>query len=540
MSNVCNSCRNAPFERSKLIPGAHELEQPRAILRSNILPSEPSRFRSIVDEAAREITRYNDEIHRLEHTLARLAADRDALELYRNGYQSIFSPIRRLPRELLAEIFHHTSPAWYFNISIAVTPAEEVERLAKKHLLDISQVCQSWYLGYGPALQSIPASGTILQNPLNRSLRSLRLAFTGGQITLFLCELTLTRTPQLSWTSSSRSFRMLTGGRTSFCVSTLTLSPFFSAVKGNIPLLEKLHISIYSEIGADPPAEFDVFAHAPHLEDVTLVAWFGMLPSLPWGQLSHCLYQNGESEHLAAGINILPLLPPHAIYELKVNLSALSLPPALPPVTSDVSSFIISFMAGSNTLGQTIFGNILDCLTLPGLRHLSFLPTTRTPTPWYQPAFPPFAARSSLHLNLISLEICAVIDDRELLHCLALLPGLEQLFLWDCTEDETITDDLMHGLTWRDDPTNLLPRLHLVGFTSLLRFSGGSCMAFVSSRIGPGRSDKGPFGMQIFRLDSSDCELSAEFIVQMGDFNARGEVAFVQGPGGRKKTMRSI
>ncbi|KAJ7174976.1 hypothetical protein C8R43DRAFT_943251 [Mycena crocata] len=126
MSTACNSCGNPPFPRSNLLPGTAELEQLRDILRSNTLPLETteSNFRGVIDQASKELARYDDEICRLQ--------------------RSFFSPIQRLPAEVLVEIYNATSPSWN-NIVLDVAPEQDVACLAKKQLLDVAQVCQAWY-----------------------------------------------------------------------------------------------------------------------------------------------------------------------------------------------------------------------------------------------------------------------------------------------------------------------------------------------------------------------------------------------------------
>jgi hypothetical protein len=133
-------CDICSFQRSHLLPNSTQLDELQDILRSNILPREKSRILSVIDGAPLELERYNAKIQRLQECLAGLISDRSKLESYTDGCRSVFSPIRRLPPELLVEIFENCSPSSEHLISAVATPAEETDRLAKKYLLQLSQV----------------------------------------------------------------------------------------------------------------------------------------------------------------------------------------------------------------------------------------------------------------------------------------------------------------------------------------------------------------------------------------------------------------
>ncbi|KAJ6593063.1 hypothetical protein B0H19DRAFT_12210 [Mycena capillaripes] len=136
------------FEKSHLLPISSQTTQLREILRSNIPPSGTvaSSLQSFIEESSLELARYDTEIQRLEEALAQLKSDRASMEWYRTGCRSVFSPLHRLPTELLVEIFDLCSPpASDSDVSEDTTPEEEVNRIAKSHLLHLSQVCSRWY-----------------------------------------------------------------------------------------------------------------------------------------------------------------------------------------------------------------------------------------------------------------------------------------------------------------------------------------------------------------------------------------------------------
>lgn len=130
------------FQKSHLLPSSFQIIQLRDILRSNTFPQQAvaSSLQRVTEESSLELARYNAEILRLEETLAKLRSDRNALELYSGECRSVFSPVRRLPIELLIEIFDLCSPPGSDIVSDTTTQTEELDRIAKKHLLHLSQV----------------------------------------------------------------------------------------------------------------------------------------------------------------------------------------------------------------------------------------------------------------------------------------------------------------------------------------------------------------------------------------------------------------
>ncbi|KAJ7647980.1 hypothetical protein FB45DRAFT_734246, partial [Roridomyces roridus] len=112
-------------------------------LRCNTWP--PESYSSVFNEKSPQITQYDNEIHRLEERLDKLRAERCQLTTYVDACRALFSPVRRLPNELLENIFDMCAPPSAHKLSFSDTPSEELTRLAKGHLLQLSQVCSRWH-----------------------------------------------------------------------------------------------------------------------------------------------------------------------------------------------------------------------------------------------------------------------------------------------------------------------------------------------------------------------------------------------------------
>ncbi|KAJ7639426.1 hypothetical protein FB45DRAFT_905571 [Roridomyces roridus] len=95
------------------IPTPWTLLRCQQLAKSNEAPSssEITFIRAVESETTARLTRLEDEILRLRHRLDELQAERDQLSAYHSQNLSILSPLRRLPPEVLAEIFSWSLPA---------------------------------------------------------------------------------------------------------------------------------------------------------------------------------------------------------------------------------------------------------------------------------------------------------------------------------------------------------------------------------------------------------------------------------------------
>ncbi|KAJ7147920.1 hypothetical protein C8R43DRAFT_843757, partial [Mycena crocata] len=87
------------------------------------------------------LTRYDIEIQKLQETLRGLLEDKASLKSYVDGCRAALSPVRRLPPEILCEVFALLCTASADTFSTA----EELQNLAKMELLQLSRVCSHWH-----------------------------------------------------------------------------------------------------------------------------------------------------------------------------------------------------------------------------------------------------------------------------------------------------------------------------------------------------------------------------------------------------------
>ncbi|KAJ7088214.1 hypothetical protein C8R43DRAFT_1244801 [Mycena crocata] len=130
-----------PIFVSRYLPTPNEAAQLQALLRSNSLPDEPSHFLSGIASSSDDIARYDTEIDRIQklvRILTQLESNRVLLHEYSAGYCSVFSPVRRLPTEILAEIFALCASeveSYYHSRDSLRSETTRFERAAQSHLL---------------------------------------------------------------------------------------------------------------------------------------------------------------------------------------------------------------------------------------------------------------------------------------------------------------------------------------------------------------------------------------------------------------------
>ncbi|KAJ7778452.1 hypothetical protein B0H16DRAFT_1879087 [Mycena metata] len=453
------SGRKSGFQKSYLIPTPSQVIELRDIIRTHSPPSVTllSSVQSVVENYPLELARYAAEIQTLEEQLAELKSDRALIESYGDHCRSLSSPARRLPTELLVEIFDLCSPSSIF-VTHTLTVEEEEERLGKKYLVRLSQ----WHgiVMKTPRLWStIEIDTSVWKQSSSSSITLLALLASSLERGV---EFPLTLSASLESNPLIRKSVLHLLGQHSrrWKRATFWLNPsdlgFLAHAKGNFPILEELLLLPATDRAAKCSAE--VFSVAPRLETVEIHGWFGALPVLPWEQIRRLTIKNSRMLLMS----MLPRLSTEARFKLVVHPAMLTFPLDLPPATSSIRSFKIGFsteefstadseLDAATYLTRTgeILEEIFKSLTLLSLHTLRITDHLGSPPIWNAVEFSHFASRSALYKTLRFFQVRAIITDIELLEYLSVLPLLENLSIGDHAtpgeEHIVITDSLLKG-----------------------------------------------------------------------------------------------
>ncbi|KAJ7721518.1 hypothetical protein B0H16DRAFT_1602639 [Mycena metata] len=468
-------------------------------------------------------------ILRLRAVLAKTERDRAFVEDYSRLCRYTLAPIRRVPSEILVEIFTLFLPE---DAPAGEVPEDVLGRAANADLLRISQVCPRWYR-------------LIMGTPSLCGLHD-RMIGRGGNAPLDVRVRSdgfdHRHEPALdALVRCSPRWREL-----SVALESLPLSPL-SVVQGNLPLLENLRIrnTTYSAESSQAVSAFEV---APRLKNLVyhgppLLA----LSKLPWEQLRIAyihLFVDPTEVHEENIVSIMGRFSVDSQTHLQLDIARYVdddtteiLPPVLPPVTANLLT--LTFWATTDTdadWAAVLLPKFFTRLTLPCLRAIRCLCSHRPGLPlrWPHLEFSALADRSFFCNHLIVLDIPSVfITEAQLLQTLPGLCLLQELTISDHREVNSegeelvlITNSLLRRLTWSADPGCLVPKLSFFECHTLLQFDDAVCRDFTLSRLKPGQNAEGPFELDLQWYPGYHRELDPAIVAQFEELQSQGELLF--------------
>ncbi|KAJ7653978.1 hypothetical protein DFH06DRAFT_1474636 [Mycena polygramma] len=527
-ASVCFTC-GCGFVPSA-IPTDAQTQELQQLLRSNAVPPDVSLLQNTIAAASSELERYGAEIQRVYNTFRSLLSSRSTLAAYESGCRSLCAPIRRLPPELLVEIFDICSVDVDKSVWEDSTTADEFDRVSKRKLLQLSQVCAHWRkLAIGtPQLWSTILCDTSLWRPSSSdtllSLLDSSLS-RGGDYPLKIQVAVLSGDPYQEAVLALLS-RHAPRWLNVYVSTDLASSRYLSSVKGNLHRLEKFHM-VANWNGVD------ILRGAPCLSDFTVVGAVADIPELPWAQIRTFAYFGPTDVDLAALFLLLRDKQSIVDFTLDLDLSGVPVDISWPSLSSDIQT--LHLQLGVSHLpahASQVVGLVFKSLTLPCLRALNIMPMSDPGPPpvWHSEHFLELADRSSFHSHLTRLHIDAVITEQELLRCVAVLSLLEELCLCDCrdSEHDLITDALLQGLSRNAENTTLLPSLAVLCLTSRLRFTDAMFLDFVSSRLPSTFGEC--FQAEVWWLPDRHREFPPELVEQLSILHCEGTFRFVIEP----------
>ncbi|KAJ7737116.1 hypothetical protein B0H16DRAFT_1572604 [Mycena metata] len=541
---------------SPLLPTFQQTETLRQLLQANLLPSAAEfhpnvDVESVVSLAPADLARYDEDIAQLHAAIDALISmiktqteARAVLQDYSNRCASVYALIRRLPPELLKDIFALCAPAppKFFEGDPSFVTEVQPTRF-HVHLLRLSQVCSNWHTiametpSLWATIEVDLSGGHVPRATLNQLMHVVSRSLERSAGCALAIHVRAKYPSPLLTLLGQHSERWRT---VDFFVCHRSLAAL-SGVKGHLPLLERVQLGGCTSLRN----RLDIFQAAPRL---TWAAFskFGTAPGrLPWNQLRGVTYTNVYPPMpLDRGLATMVGSPSECEWDIRnLHVSHLGLPlPELTPIHSPITRFSLQLVdSRDGDHARLVLGGILRALTLPHLRYLrleSLHRRGRRPALWPQEQFSVFAAQSSCGQTLQELLLIGVIITRDdLVACLSALPALKSLHLTDIptsttieAEQLTITDTLLQNLTWVPSAACITPRLTHVAFDSLLGFSDDVMLNFVESRLLAGRSHAlgHPFSVVIARLprDTGTRELAGSVAMRIEELVAQGDLDF--------------
>ncbi|KAF7296428.1 F-box domain-containing protein [Mycena chlorophos] len=486
-----------------LLPSAGEIAHLRNLVRSNVPPSEPRALRSQIHTIFERVAKCRELSANTtdEAEQQRYLDEAEQLESYAYLCRSVLSPIRRLPPEILSQIFSLCLPNITKDLSSKDYTAE-IHRLTHRELLIMGQVCAHW-------------RAIALGTPSFWRIIDLDLMFWSHKM-LPLVEESLARSANSllhlrlgapdNITVDSSLLKLLARHSSRWQAVLLCMDFSFSAalaeIKGNLPRLEYIHLAgLIDQDGADialalehATAAVSLIADAPSLVDVAYTGPVRALDALPWSQLERFEYFDVHLHELNEALSVIKHFPPGLQFDIRrlfmPHIHTTQSNPLGLPVTRHYSENLHSMIIELQSSTGLGIEEVLNRVTLPALTHLEatsiYYPATPGPLLWNQESFQAASYRSDWAKSLTSLYLFHVLlRPAELLSTLTSLPRLSVVVVADHAPNEVLlNNDVLQALVWDPDKDRtLLPNLTVFGALSLLSFDENLLLAFFRSRL---------------------------------------------------------
>ncbi|KAK7058224.1 hypothetical protein R3P38DRAFT_2844889 [Favolaschia claudopus] len=519
---------------SAFVPTPIDVANIKELARSGVCPmdSQLSKLRITMAAAPVELDRYDADIERLQTALSRLTSERSVLASYTDFCRSVLSPIQRLPNELLADIFDFCLPDDLYMI-FASTTDDEVDRLARRYLLQLGQVCTRWHRVAmdTPKLWSTIAVDTevwkwsfigdarladLLESSLARGRNSpltLHMGISNSDSDVVVFEALLEH--------AHRWKNVFVSSSGAPCVA-------LSSAMISLDQLEMLDLNV------DSWGRLPAFQNAPRLRYLAFSGYVGDLPLLPWTQIKTIVYDSHDTPGPRySPLSVLNRAPQCANGTFYLDLR--ECPPHEPwevDIKSRLNQLFFQLLVSEGD--DAVAANLFDALTLPNLEALEIYPSDGTSPPiWSSTHFLALVERSGFDSCLTWLAIRAVVSDEGLLRCLRALPKLERLFFTECGSSPasfsaTITDNFLRGLFLVRGMASVIPNLRLLSLRCGLDFSDSvyADLLATRARLFDGKS---AFGANLWWFGPRKWEFSVEAMERINQLALDGGIIFNTG-----------
>ncbi|KAF7972905.1 hypothetical protein HWV62_16630 [Athelia sp. TMB] len=392
------------------------------LLRNNQPPTKSTQIAAAhkaIQDIQGNIARVDEEILQIHATLKRLAAKRKALRDYVAAHKGIISPLRRLPAEILGNIFTHTLLPFPFQLS------------PTKTLLVLELVCRRWK----DVVRSTPDLWTCIALRHQRDSMDCELAFTstclarsrGRPLSISIQSHPGYATPDEGYPALDLIMAQCERWHTVHLkYLSLDAKKELANVKGRLFSLQRLHVTTYDEENQTP---FDAFELSPRLTFLDASSYnlykdsvFNRAFYLPWNSLTTLVMDKRFT------IDILDILVDcHNLVHLEAYIA------------DDNSSGdgingptiqLVKLRSLSLTLPE--MPTILPRLILPALTQISFITITtryRRPDLWHVSAgFDTLLNQSGCILRKLEFDDHVErLETQDLVGILEALPSLTEL-----------------------------------------------------------------------------------------------------------------
>ncbi|KAJ7785680.1 hypothetical protein B0H16DRAFT_1681019 [Mycena metata] len=431
----------------------------------------------------------DDEIVALQKTIDELARERDSLSTYVGAHKALLSPLRRLPLDIIQEIFVACLPAHRNCVMSAVEAPILLGRICSSWRALSSSTPRLWArLHIVEPPRSLPAQIYEEKYAQRLAITKAWLGRSGHCPLSISLDSSESRTPGAP--DAVNPFLEVVLSYVSrwqhFVVTTLSeLDSLFNLTEHDVPLLETLEIRPLSLAGTEQPS-FGLL-HGPKISCFALTV-FNINPlALPlrWKNLtSLCLINRGRR------VNASPLTSHETLKILskcsRLRTCQFRLMETLTPLALEDSILELPYLSSLDItlIGPTMFspGRLFSRLLLPELRSLRFI-SGQTSIP-HNLSFPFLAVSPKLEQLELELQL---FGKESLLHLLSMLPPTIQRLLLlgrQIEPADPFDDAALASLTPSpDNPAVSCPLLQELQVGPCLALSDHAVLRFIKARM---------------------------------------------------------
>ncbi|KAJ7144955.1 hypothetical protein C8R43DRAFT_1108790 [Mycena crocata] len=504
---LCEQC-NHVFEHIH-----YQLDALLAALRHNYSPEggEADQIRRAIIDIDEEFKRYDPELSRLQSILSSLQQKRGNLQWYQDCCRGVLSPLRKLPPEILREIFLAGAGSEPDVIPVA------------------GQVCRYW--------RDVVVGTPKLWSRISIGRRRFSYSQRYGDVASLFLERSANHplTVCIRNQVDSRLVELLTTHAHRWRVLRLSSQnkDFYSSLGLDACELKSLRKFEITEASTDftEPENPIVLRRAPKLREVVLKGSLRQW-GLPWAQLTRLQYDAHAAADGVGALRLCTQLVECSLDRLKLAMDT------EPPLMRPLRHLRVLRLAVDTTTHTSSPENIMKAffisLTAPDLVSLDVVGQ------WYPEDVTKFVSRSACELENLSLGM-GYMKDEKIIAVLESLPLLKTLVL-DADigtsrqlQNRAITDKLLRRLILYPDSDGLLPSLTHLELKTTRNFEDQVLLDVIESRWIPWVTEL--YGVRVARLTSVDLHLCGrvetldpETIEELRDLFAAGlRVSLQQG-----------
>ncbi|KAE9391548.1 hypothetical protein BT96DRAFT_864866 [Gymnopus androsaceus JB14] len=460
-TTLCSKCRNSFMLKPRVNVSSANLDG-----LSNHPPS-PHDIHELILLSQKDLDDYDTEIARLQTQIDSVQEQKKSLNDYKTNLQSLLSPFRELPNEIMCLIFElactdNLLQQYPWPVGRNTKPPTKLSLPAITYLpaLSISAVCTRWrFLALAsPRIWSqirveTAPEGEVMSDRESGFLSTLQLYLDRSADSPLLIDLQTPRN-EVEDERNPSALSLLLNYTSRWQIFSYTGDFNLDACEGfhqhhSFPILEALNLR---GVGAEiQTTDLDCFEHAPKLRAVR-TDYLETDSDLPWTQLTSLdvgAYEGWD-------INLL-----HHCH----GLTVLKLRDFWPTLgTSNTSLTRLKSFTFTRSGDERTLEDMFSCFTFPSLKELFIYPEddpcTRIDN-WPLNAFIAFISRSSCALTMLSLNNVAI-SDLDLIATLHLLPSLTLLSIDDLIDGEYENPITSHFISsmHASSAAPLLPKLH--------------------------------------------------------------------------------